>query len=377
MLTLTVVLTKSVELLDAADPRRVLPGGSVSNIGVSISRRRALIAGTGVVLSAALTLTACGSSSGGSSSSGGGAKVKLSLVAYSTPQAAYQKLIAAFQKTDAGKNVTFSQSYGASGDQSRAVASGLKADIVAFSLAPDMTRLVKAKLVDASWNSDQYKGMITDSVVVLATRKGNPKNIKTWTDLIKPGVSVIVPNPITSGGARWDIMAAYGAISNKGADKTAGVDYLKSLFKNVSVQDDSARKSLQTFTNGKGDVLISYENDAIFAQQNNQPIDFTTPDQTILIENPIAVTSDSAHPTEAKAFLAFLHTKQAQEIYADNGYRPIVKGVTSSKVKFTTPSQLFTINDLGGWTSVTNDFFDVDKGIVTAIEKGNGVPTSK
>ena len=197
----------------------------------SFSRRRALTVGTGVVLSAALTLTACGSSS--KTSSGGGASVKLSLVAYSTPQAAYQKLIAAFQKTDAGKNITFSQSYGASGDQSRAVVSGLKADVVAFSLAPDITRLVKAKLVDASWDSDQYKGMITDSVVVLATRKGNPKDIKTWTDLIKPGISVIVPNPITSGGARWNIMAAYGAVSNKGADKTAGVDYLKKLFKNV------------------------------------------------------------------------------------------------------------------------------------------------
>jgi sulfate/thiosulfate-binding protein len=342
----------------------------------SFSRRRALTVGTGVVLSAALTLTACGSSSK-TSSGGGGASVKLSLVAYSTPQAAYQKLIAAFQKTDAGKNITFSQSYGASGDQSRAVVNGLKADVVAFSLAPDITRLVKAKLVDASWDSDQYKGMITDSVVVLATRKGNPKNIKTWTDLIKPGTSVIVPNPITSGGARWDIMAAYGAVSNKGADKTAGVDYLKKLFKNVSVQDDSARKSLQTFTNGKGDVLISYENDAVFAQQKGQPIDFTVPDDTILIENPIAVTSDSAHPKEAKAFVDFLHTPAAQEIYADNGYRPVVAGVTSSKVKFTTPSGLFTIKDLGGWTSVTSDFFDVDKGIVTAIEKGNGVPTSK
>ena len=342
----------------------------------SLSRRRALTVGAGVILSAALTLTACGSSSS-KTSSGGGASVKLSLVAYSTPQAAYQKLIAAFQKTDAGKNITFSQSYGASGDQSRAVVNGLKADVVAFSLAPDITRLVKAKLVDASWNSDQYKGMITDSVVVLATRKGNPKNIKTWTDLIKPGISVIVPNPITSGGARWDIMAAYGAVSNKGADKAAGVTYLQKLFKNVSVQDDSARKALQTFTNGKGDVLISYENDAVFAQQNGQPIDFTTPDQTILIENPIAVTSDSAHPKEAKAFVDFLHTQAAQEIYADNGYRPVVQGVTSSKVKFTTPSGLFTIKDLGGWTSVTSDFFDVDKGIVTAIEKGNGVPTSK
>jgi sulfate/thiosulfate transport system substrate-binding protein len=349
----------------------------VSQTVFSSSRRRALALGAGVVLSASLALTACGSSSKNTTSSGSGAKVKLSLVAYSTPQAAYEKLIAAFQKTDAGKNITFSQSYGASGDQSRAVVSGLKADVVEFSLAPDMTRLVKAKLVASDWDSDQYKGNITDSVVVLATRKGNPKNIKTWTDLIKPGVQVIVPNPVTSGGARWDVMAAYGAISNKGADKTAGVDYLKKLFKNVPVQDDSARKSLQTFTNGKGDVLISYENDAIFAQQKGQPIDFVTPDQTILIENPIAITTETKHPKEAKAFVDFLHTPQAQTIFADNGYRPVVAGVTSSKVKFTTPSQLFTIKDLGGWTDVTNTFFDPDKGIVTEIERSNGVSTSK
>ena len=341
------------------------------------SRRRVTLAGTALVASAALALTACGSSSSSSTSSSGGGKVKLSLVAYSTPQAAYEQIIAAFQKTDAGKNITFSQSYGASGDQSRAVLSGLNADVVAFSLEPDITRLVKKGLVAKDWNSDQYKGMVTNSVVVLATRKGNPKNIKTWDDLIKPGVQVIVPNPITSGGARWDIMAAYGAVSNKGADKTAGVDYLKKLFKNVPVQDDSARKSLQTFTNGKGDVLISYENDAIFAQQKGQPIDFTTPSATILIENPAAVTADSKHPKEAKAFLDFLHTKQAQQIYADNGYRPVVPGVTSSKVTFTTPSGLFTIKDLGGWTSVTNTFFDPDKGIVTDIERSNGVSTSK
>jgi sulfate/thiosulfate-binding protein len=339
------------------------------------SRRRVAFAGTGVLLSVALTLSACGSSS--KSASGGGGSVKLALVAYSTPQAAYQKIIAAFQKTAAGKNVTFSQSYGASGDQSRAVVSGLKADIVAFSLAPDMTRLVKAKLVDKSWDSDQYKGMITDSVAVIATRKGNPKNLKTWTDLIKPGIQVITPNPFTSGGARWNVMAAYGAVSNKGADKTAGVDYLTKLFKNVPVQDDSARKSLQTFTNGKGDALISYENDAIFAQQNNQPIDFTIPDATILIENPVAVTSESTHPKEAKAFLDFLHTPQAQQLYADNGYRPVVAGVTSSKVKFNTPSKLFTIDDLGGWTKVSTEFFDPDKGIVAGIERSNGVATSK
>ena len=240
----------------------------------------------------------------------------LSLVAYSTPQAAYAKIIKAFQATPAGKNVKFTQSYGASGDQSRAVAAGQKADIVAFSLAPDIDRLVTANLVAADWNSNQYKGMVTDSVVVIATRKGNPKNIKTWDDLIKPGVSVISPNPISSGGARWNVMAAYGAESNKGADAAAGMAYLNKLFPQIAVQDTSARASLQTFICGKGDAMIAYENDAIFAQQNGQPLDYTVPDSTILIENPVAVTSNSAHPAQAKAFLDFLYTPTAQKIYA-------------------------------------------------------------
>src|SRR5258706_11008464 len=193
------------------------------------------------------------SSSGGSGGGASGGPVTLSLVAYSTPQAAYGKIIKAFQATDAGRNIKFTQSYGASGDQSRAVQNGLKADIVAFSLEPDITRLVTAGLVDGSWNSDQYKGTITDSVVVIATRKGNPKNIKTWDDLIKPGVQVISPNPFTSGGARWNVMAAYGAQIKQGKTAAEAVAYLTALFKNVPVQDDSARKALQTFTGGKGD----------------------------------------------------------------------------------------------------------------------------
>ena len=180
-------------------------------------RIRKYTAVAALAAAASLALAACGSgSSGGSGSS---PKVTLSLVAYSTPQAAYAKLIKAFQATAAGKNITFTQSYGASGDQSRAVAAGLKADVVTFSLEPDITRLVKANLVDASWNTGQYKGMVTDSVVVIGTRKGNPKSLKTWDDLIKPGVQVITPNPFTSGGARWNIMAGYGAASNKGANK--------------------------------------------------------------------------------------------------------------------------------------------------------------
>ncbi|WP_433062653.1 sulfate ABC transporter substrate-binding protein [Dactylosporangium sp. CS-033363] len=319
-------------------------------------------------------LTACAGTADNSTSADSGGAVTLSLVAYSTPQAAYEQLIAAFQKTAAGKNVKFTQSYGASGDQSRAVASGLKADVVAFSLEPDITRLVTAKLVDASWNSDQYKGMITDSVAVIGTRKGNPKNLKTWDDLTKPGVQVLTPNPFTSGGAKWNILAAYGAKTNKGKDAAAGAAFLDSLFKNVPVQDNSGRASLQTFTSGKGDAFISYENEALFAQKNGQAVDYTVPDDTILIENPIAVTSNSTHPAEAKAFVDFLHTAEAQKIWADNGYRPVVKDAGGRT--FPTPSGLFTIADLGGWSKVNKDLFDPGNSVMASIEQKLGISTS-
>jgi len=328
-----------------------------------------------VTVAAAATLalaTACG---GGNGAAGGDGKVQLALVAYSTPQKAYEEIIKAYQATPAGKNITFTKSFGASGDQSRAVASGLKADIVAFSLEPDMTRLVKAGLVAGDWSATATKGMVTDSVVVIGTRQGNPKSLKTWDDLIKPGVEVINANPFTSGGARWNVMAAYGAASDKGADQAAGLTYLDSLFKNIPVQDDSARKSLQTFTSGKGDAILAYENEMIFAKQNNQPVEYTVPDSTILIENPIAVAKGSAHPKEAKAFLDFLFTKDAQAIFAKNGYRPLSSEVTG--FTFPTPAKLFTIADLGGWSDVTAKFFDAKTGLVADIERKLGVATEK
>jgi sulfate transport system substrate-binding protein len=317
----------------------------------------------------ALAATACGSDS-----AGGGSKVELALVAYSTPQKAYEEIIKAFQATPEGENVTFTKSFGGSGDQSRAVAAGLTADVVAFSLEPDLTRLVKAGLVAEDWNADPAKGMITDSVVVLATRKDNPKGIKDWPDLTEPGLEVITPNPFTSGGARWNVLAGYGASSEVGKDRDAGVAYLKALFANVPVQDDNARKSLQTFTSGKGDVLLAYENEAIFAQQNKQALDYVVPDSTILIENPVAVTKNSKHPGEAKAFLAFLHSPEAQKIFVANGYRPVVKGVPAD---FPTPPGLFTIADLGGWSAVNKEFFDPKEGIMAGIEKDLGVSTGK
>jgi sulfate/thiosulfate transport system substrate-binding protein len=342
-------------------------------------RRRIALVAAG--LTAAVSLAACASTSGdntAAAASGGGKKeVTLSLVAYSTPQAAYEKIIAAFQKTAAGKNVKFTQSYGASGDQSRAVESGLPADYVAFSLETDMTRLTKANLVAAGWNSDEHKGMITDSVVALVTRKGNPKNLHSFADLTKKGVDVITPNPFSSGSARWNIMGIYGSQTQNGKSDAEATAFLTKVMKNVSVQDDSARAALQTFTGGKGDVLISYENDAIFAQQKGQDVDYVIPDDTLLIENPVAITSNSKHPKEAKAFLAFVHTPAAQKIFAQNGYRPVVKGADTAGQNFPTPPGLFTIQDLGGWDAVATKYFDVDKGVVTEIERSLGVSVEK
>src|SRR4051794_30770225 len=193
--------------------------------GPMISGKRGLTAGVALAGAGLLALTGCSGSSA-SASGGGGDKVKLSLVAYSTPQAAYEKIIKAFQATPAGKNVEFTQSYGASGDQSRAVAAGLPADVVEFSLSPDMQRLVDANIVASDWDQNQYKGNVTDSVVAIVTRKGNPKGIKDWPDLVKPGVEVITPNPFTSGGARWNLMAAYGGALAEGDSDAQAESYL-------------------------------------------------------------------------------------------------------------------------------------------------------
>jgi sulfate transport system substrate-binding protein len=333
-----------------------------------------LIAALALVAALAAVVAGCGGSSSGSGGSGGGGK--LSLVSYSTPKEAFGELIPAFGKTPEGKGVTFNQSYGASGDQSRAVDGGLPADVVEFSLEPDITRLVESGLVDKGWNQNQYKGMVTNSVVVLATRPGNPKGIKTWEDLTKPGVQVITPNPFTSGGARWNVMAAYGSQTAQGKSDQEATDFLGKLFKNVAVQDKSARDSLATFTGGKGDVLIAYENEAIAAKQAGEKLDYVIPAQTIRIENPIAVTTDSKNKEKAEAFVKFLYTPQAQGIFAGKGYRPVVKGAPGA-AKFPKPKSEFTIQKFGGWEEVSKKFFDPDNSVMATIEKGLGVSTAK
>jgi sulfate/thiosulfate transport system substrate-binding protein len=318
-----------------------------------------------------------GTAAGASSPAKSGGAVTLNLVAYSTPQPAYLKLIAAFQKTPAGAHVKFTQSYGASGDQANSVVNGQAADVVEFSLLTDMTKLVKKNLVASDWDANQYHGFITDSVVSFVTRKGNPKQIKDWSDLIKPGVKVLTPNPFSSGSARWNILGAYGAQTKAGKTDVEATDYLKSLLKNVPVQDASGAKALADFVSGSGDVLISYENEAIYAQAKGQAVDYVIPSDTLLIENPIAVTASSKHPAEAKAFVDFLYSKVGQQIFADTGYRPVVAGVTPAKGAFPTPSGLFTIKDLGGWTAANTKFFDPTSGVITAIEKSLGVATTK
>jgi sulfate transport system substrate-binding protein len=317
------------------------------------------------LIAVALGLAACGSSSGGGKS--------LALVAYSTPKGAYEKLIPAFQATSAGKGVSFSQSYGGSGEQSRAVANGQHADVVNFSLEPDVERLVKAGLVSPSWNQNSTHGLVTNSVVVIIVRKGNPKHITTWSDLVKPGVQVVTPNPFTSGGARWNIMAGYGAQLKEGKSASEAQAYLKTLFHNVVSQDSSARNSLQTFTAGRGDALLGYENEAITAQKKGQPIDYVIPNDTILIQAPVAVLGTSK---PAQEFVNYLVSPAGQAIWAASGYRPVISGVPGAS-KFPTPSGLFTIASLGGWKAVTKQFFDPETGIVTKIEQSLGVSTAK
>jgi sulfate/thiosulfate-binding protein len=323
-----------------------------------------------VLLLLAVAVAGCG----GTSDAGGEGGGKLALVAYSTPKEAYAEIIPAFQRTSGGKGVTFSQSYGSSGDQARSVQSGLPADVVALSLAPDVNKLVEKGVVANNWNSGPFQGFVTRSVVVFAVRKGNPKNIRTWADLVRPGVEVIEPNPFTSGGAKWNIMAAYGAQLEQGRTPAQALEYLEQLFKNVPVQDKSAREALQTFTGGKGDVLLAYENEAITAQQKGESLEYVIPDQTILIENPIAVTEDARNGAAARAFVEFVRTPAAQRIFVAKGYRPVLESVHDPR-RFPDPPGLFTIARFGGWSRVNDEFFDPQNGKVAEIERSLGVAT--
>jgi sulfate transport system substrate-binding protein len=338
-------------------------------------RRRAfgpLAALAGLLALILVVAAGCGGGDDADASDGGGT---LSLVAYSTPREAYEELIPMFGDTAAGSGVEFEESYASSGEQRRAVEEGLPADVFHASLEPDVTALVDAGMVDADWNQNEYDGMLTKSVVVFAVRPGNPENIQTWDDLLREGVEVITPNPFTSGGAQWNIMAAYGAQLEQGKSDEEAIAYLEQLFlEHVPVQDKSAREALQTFAGGKGDVMLAYENEAIFAQQAGQELDYVVPEQTILIENPAAVVNTGENLRAAQAFLDFLYTPEAQAVFASKGYRPVVEGV-ETPFDSAGPAGLFTIADVGGWPEVKTRFFDREESVFLDIENELGVPT--
>ncbi len=332
-----------------------------------------------VVVSASVAV-GCGGASdekGGASASSGSGGKSLSLVAYSTPQVVYDQIIPDFQQTGGGEGVGFKTSFGPSGDQARAVEAGQKADVVTFSTEPDMTKLVDAGLVAPTWKDGSNKGLVTTSVVSLVVREGNPKNIKTWDDLLKPGVEVLTPNPFSSGAAKWNLLGAYAHASKGGKDEQAGLDFVSKLINDhVKVQDKSGREALQNFIGGNGDVLLSYEYEAITANKNGEKLEYVIPDDTVKINIDIATTKDA--PSEAKSFLDYVLSDPAQQRFADWGYRPVNADVLQkNKDKFPDPPTLYTIEDLGGWEKVNTDFFDVENGAIAKIEEEAGVSTAK
>jgi len=321
------------------------------------------------LLAVLLAVGAAAAGCGGSSE--GGQSGKVQLVAYSTPQQAYeQHLEPAFENTEAGGDVSFTNSFGASGDQSRAVEAGQGAGYVNFALETDVTRLVDAGKVSPEWRDNKYKGIVTNSVVSLVVRPGNPEGVKNFQDLIDKDVEVVTPNPFTSGGARWNIMAIYGAAIEAGKSPQQALADVKAVLKKTPAQPESARVALQAFVGGAGDVLLSYENEAIAAQLAGEDVDYVVPDSTILIEQPAAVTEGA--PQAATDFLDFLWSDEGQRIWSEQGYRPVNQALLDTD-KYPVPDKLFTIEDLGGWDKVATDFFDEENGSIAKINEELGV----
>jgi sulfate transport system substrate-binding protein len=299
----------------------------------------------------------------------------VTLVAYTTPREAYAEIIPMFQATEAGAGVQFDESYGPSGEQSRAVEAGLPADVLALSLWPDIERLVEPGIVAPDWDENGHGGIVHNSVVAFAVRPGNPKGIHGWDDLIREDVVVITPNPLTSGGAQWNILAAYQAQIDAGKTDEEAIEYLRQLAARVAVWDKGARDALTTFlTAGQGDVLIAYENEAIFAQQAGQALEYIVPDSTLLIENPVAVTLNGDASDAARAFVDFLYTPEAQRVFGNHGFRPELEEVAGEFTDFPQPTHLATVDgDLGGWAEARPRFFDPDTGIMAAIFRDLGL----
>ena len=343
------------------------------------SRRRSVKAALPAALLAlliAVFAAGCGSSDDSTTGGSSSGSSKLDVVGYSTPEYVYTEFMEpAFEKTSEGADVSFSNSFGASGDQSRAVVAGQPASVVHFAQAGDMERLVEeGGLVAKDWTDNKYKGIAQNSVVVISVREGNPEGIKTLQDLQTADVDVVTPNPFSSGAARWNIMAIYGTALNEGKSPEEALAEVKTVLEKTVAQPGSARDALATFTQGEGDVLLGYENEAIKAIEEGEEIEYIVPPSTIQIETPIAVTTDAPEPG-AEDFLNFIWSDEGQSIWAENGYRPVNPKLVDEK-QFPTPADLFTIDQFGGWGKVNDEFFDDETGSVAKIETELGVSTS-
>ena len=323
-----------------------------------------------------VTLFTTGCSTGSSTAteaSSSGDEVKLTLAAYTTPREAYAEIIPLFQadwKEKTGQTVTVEESYQGSGAQSRAVVEGFEADVVALSLEADITRIEKAGLITHDWRSEPFGGMVSTSAVAFAVREGNPKNIQDWADLVQPDLEILTPNPKTSGGAMWNVLGLYGAakrghVEGFSADDQGAQDFLLSVLQNVSVMDKAARESITNFEKGIGDVAITYENEVLVGQQAGLNYELVLPTSTIRIDNPVAVvdTYVDKHGTRevAEAFVDFLFTKEAQEIFAKHGLRsPDPEVAQATAEQYPPIEDLFTIDEFGGWSEATPTFFGDD-----------------
>jgi sulfate/thiosulfate transport system substrate-binding protein len=343
-----------------------------------------------VLLAGVALLAACSASEQGSPDQEGassGGQVKLILGAYTTPREAYRELIPIFQKQwkdKTGQDVIFEESYLGSGAQSRAIVEGFEADIAALSLEADINRIQDAGLITHDWKDGPYKGMVSDSIVAFAVRPGNPLGIQDWADLAQPGLEILTPNPKTSGGAMWNILALYGAARRgfidgvPADDDAAAQEFLLSVLKNLTVMDKAARESITNFEKGIGDLAITYENEVLVGQQSGQAYELVIPRSTILIENPAAVidTYVDKHGTReaAEAFVEFLSTPEAQEVFARYGLRSVDPEVAKATAnQYPEVEDLFTIEYFGGWERATPDYFGENGIYVQTVSKVQGL----
>lgn len=324
-----------------------------------------------VGVSLSIVMAACSPRNVNNTSNAGAASqsdVTLTFVSYSVTNAAYQQIIPKFieqWKKEHNQNVTFNQSYDGSGSQTLAVIDGKEADVVHLSLALDINKLVEAGFIQSGWEKEAPNdAIVTKSLNASAIRQGNPKNIKTWTDLAQDGVKVVTADPRTSGGARWNFLSLWGSVTKTGGNENQAIDFIAKVYNNAPLLPKTARNASEVFfKDGQGDVLLNYENEMISSTQNGEKISYVVPDVNISIDNPVAVVDKNVnkHGTRpiAEAFIKFLYTADSQREFTKLGFRPVDLTISKeTEANFPKIKTIFKAEDLGGWNEIQKKFFD-------------------